>query len=105
MNLGVRPASPVPQPEIDWPRRSLRVGEVSIRLEGLEFELAAFLAHRPGIIRERAELQDYLGMGPEISDRAVDSVVKRLRRRFRAVLGDRELILAYRGVGYYWRDD
>ena len=63
-------------------------------------ELAALLA-RPGAVFSRAQLMDRVwGDAPESSDRTVDTHVKTLRAKLRAVDAGHDPIRTHRGLGY-----
>lgn len=85
---------------VDLERRTLTVGAKVFRPPRQEFELAAYLARRPGVVRSRAELLDVLGVSLNRTDRTIDTVVKRLRARLGVdPIGTRH------GYGYYWREE
>ncbi len=66
-----------------------------------EFRLLRALAAHPGRVFERAQLLTHLhGDGREITDRAVDSHVKNLRRKLEQAGAGSDLIRAVYGVGY-----
>ena len=68
-------------------------------LTSLEFELLVYLASAPNRVRTREQLIKtvWQDAGEDLNDRAVDTQIKRLRKK----LGDeRQLIETIRGVGY-----
>lgn len=66
-----------------------------------EFRLLRTLAARPGRVFERAQLLEQLhGDGRAVTDRAVDSHVKNLRRKLELAGAGSERIRAVYGVGY-----
>jgi two-component system, OmpR family, response regulator ChvI len=70
-----------------------------------EFLLLKALAYRPGLVKNRDQLIDAAyGEHIYVDDRTIDSHVKRLRKKFRAV--DREFaeIETLYGVGYRYRE-
>ncbi|WP_284614366.1 response regulator [Aquabacterium humicola] len=70
-------------------------------LTPLEFRMLRRLLARPGRVFSRAQLLD--GLRPElreVSDRAIDSHVKNLRRKIQAVEPGCDCIAAVYGVGY-----
>lgn len=83
--------------EVDPDRRTVTVGGVAHRPPRMLFELIRYLSHRPGYVRTREEIMDAIRMG-DVSYRAVDSAVKRIRR-----MGIEEIQVSH-GVGYYWRE-
>ena len=66
-----------------------------------EFLLLQALTHRPGVVKTREQLMDEAY--PDrvaVSDRTIDSHVKRIRRKFLAVDGDFAAIEGVYGAGY-----
>jgi two-component system response regulator BaeR len=86
---------------------SLRVsaGGRAVELTAVEFALLATLHQAPGRIFPRQRLMDHIYQDHRIvSDRTIDSHVKKLRRRLAELLPDRELIHSVYGVGYRYED-
>ena len=76
-------------------------GGVVLKLSSREFALLAALARSPGRPLSRAQLIDRaLGRDAEVTDRAVDVQVARLRRALGDRAEDPELIKTVWGVGY-----
>ena len=70
-----------------------------------EFDLLALLASQPGIVFSRAALLGKVWSGDTyVTERTVDSVVSRLRRKVEVDPDDPELILTAWGVGYKFAD-
>ena len=66
-----------------------------------EYGLLAALLARPGAVLSRAQLMDRVwGDAPESSDRTVDTHVKTLRAKLRAIDPARDPIRTHRGLGY-----
>ena len=66
-----------------------------------EFRLLASLINKPGHIYSRAKLIDSLHEDfRDISDRAVDSHIKNLRKKLKEALPEQEIIKSVYGVGY-----
>jgi DNA-binding response OmpR family regulator len=87
--------------EIDLGARRVRQGDAVVELTGIEFDLLAALARRPGRVVPRDLLLSEAGRNDvTVSDRTVDVHVSHLRRK----LGDDPrtptLIKTVRGVGY-----
>lgn len=86
---------------MDVERRSVLVGDTSIELTRLEFDLLHRMLINPGRVLTRERLleqawgYDYVG-----DTRAVDSAVKRLRAKLRAVSSEADCIESVRGLGY-----
>jgi two-component system response regulator BaeR len=78
-----------------------RLDGVTLDLTPAEFRLLALLASHPGRIFSRDQVLDGLYDDHRIvTDRAVDSHVKNLRRKLAQVRPGRELIRSVYGVGY-----
>ena len=70
-------------------------------LTAVEFELLKVLASHPGRIYTREQLMDMMYRDQRVvSDRTVDSHVKKIRRKIAAVVPDREIVHSVYGVGY-----
>ena len=70
-----------------------------------EFLLIKSLAYRPGLVKNRDQLIDAAyGEHIYVDDRTIDSHVKRLRKKFRAVDNDFAEIETLYGVGYRYRE-
>lgn len=73
-------------------------------LTRVEFRLLRTLASAPGRVLSRAQLLDRLYADHRIvTDRAVDSHIKNLRRKLQRASPDRELVESVYGVGYKFR--
>jgi len=70
-------------------------------LTAVEYQLLKVLAAHPGRIYTRDQLIDAMYRDERVvSDRTVDSHVKKIRRKIAAVLPEREIIHSLYGVGY-----
>lgn len=70
-------------------------------LTAVEFKLLQYLASNPGRIYGRQHLMDKIYPDQHIvSDRTIDSHIKKLRKKIALVSQDRELIHSIYGVGY-----
>ncbi|MBK9927203.1 MAG: response regulator transcription factor [Anaerolineales bacterium] len=86
---------------MDVERRSLVVGDTSIELTRLEFDLLHRLLINPGRVLTRERLLEQAWGYEYVGDtRAVDSAVKRLRAKLRAVAPEADCIESVRGLGY-----
>jgi two-component system catabolic regulation response regulator CreB len=110
---GVRPlaAEPVVRStaalpfEIDEPRRAIRYFGRVLSLTATEYRLLELLARHPGRVYSRDELLERLWDDPgATTDRSVDSHVKSLRAKLRAVRADVDAIETRRGEGYALRE-
>lgn len=79
----------------------VRAGGKEIELTAVEFALLETLHESPGRIFSRDRLMDRIYRDHRIvSDRTIDSHVKKLRRKLSELLPDQELIHSVYGVGY-----
>ena len=70
-----------------------------------EFLLLKALAVRPGHVKNRDQLMDAAyGESIYVDDRTIDSHIKRLRKKFKAVDDDFEMIETLYGVGYRFKE-
>jgi two-component system response regulator BaeR len=70
-------------------------------LTAVEFELLKVLVSQPGRIYTREQLMDLMYRDQRVvSDRTVDSHVKKIRKKIAAVIPDRELVHSVYGLGY-----
>ena len=79
--------------------------EQPVSLTVTEFLILEALASRPGVIKSRNQLMD--AAYPDdvfVDDRTVDSHIKRMRRKFRAVDSDFSAIETLYGAGYSFTD-
>ena len=77
------------------------LGGRDLGLTAVEFELLKVLAAHPGRIYTREQLMDLMYRDQRVvSDRTVDSHVKKIRRKIAAVLPERELVHSVYGLGY-----
>jgi len=90
---------------LDGERREVVVRGERIELTKQEFDLLYQLASRPGIVFSRsALLQSVWADDTYVTDRTVDTVISRLRRKIEQDPHDPELILTAWGVGYKFVD-
>ena len=83
----------------------VRAGDREIELTAVEFALLETLHAAPGRIFSRDRLMDRIYSDHRVvSDRTIDSHVKKLRRRLAELLPERELIHSVYGVGYRYED-
>ena len=76
-------------------------GEHSLPLTPIEWRLLRTLLQQPGRVFARAQLLDAIHADfRDVSDRAVDSHVKNLRRKLQMVLAQADCIATVYGVGY-----
>ncbi|MEO5896864.1 MAG: response regulator transcription factor [Vicinamibacterales bacterium] len=90
---------------VDPSRRQARVDGREVELTTHEFELLYLLASTRGIVFSReALMQRVWGDDTHITDRSVDTLVKRVRRKIEADAGNPVFILTVWGTGYKFAD-
>jgi len=90
---------------LDAERRVAVVRGEPVELTKQEFDLLYLLAARPGIVFSRAALLSKVWNGDTyVTERTVDTVVSRLRRKIERDAQDPSLILTAWGVGYKFAD-
>ena len=90
---------------LDQDRLRVRAAGREIELTAVEFALLWTLHEAPGRIFSRERLMERIYRDHRVvSDRTIDSHVKKLRRRLQELLPDRELIHSVYGVGYRFED-
>ncbi|HSK09775.1 MAG TPA: response regulator transcription factor [Vicinamibacterales bacterium] len=86
---------------IDPARRQVRVDGRAVELTVLEFDLLYLLASNPGIVFSReALIARVWGGDTYVTERNVDTIVKRLRRKVEADPSDPKYLLTVWGSGY-----
>ena len=104
---GETSAPPIVRGELrlDLDRHTCRWKEAPVNLTVTEFLLLKELAQRPGHVKSRNQLMDAAyGESVYVDDRTIDSHIKRLRKKFRAVDGDFREIETLYGIGYRYRE-
>jgi len=90
---------------VDPEKRQATIRGQAIELTKQEFDLLYLLAARPGIVFSRAALlQQVWRDDAYVTERTVDSVISRLRRKVEQDPQDPELILTAWGMGYKFAD-
>lgn len=98
---GAVAAPPVTQFAIDEDRHRISYHGQALELSRLEFKLLAILARRPGQVFSRDQLMQMAWDGATASmERTVDTHMKMLRQKLRAIRADEDPIVTHRGVGY-----
>lgn len=91
---------------LDPERHSCKWKGKEVVLTVTEFRLLETLATRPGVIKSRDALMDAAYEDQVyVDDRTIDSHVKRLRKKFRAVDETFDRIETLYGVGYRFKED
>jgi two-component system catabolic regulation response regulator CreB len=90
--------------EHDAPGQRIRYAGHWLALTRYEYLLLAALLQRPGAIRSREQLMDAVWRdAPDTVDRTVDTHVKTLRAKLRAIAPEADPIQTHRGLGYALR--
>ena len=86
---------------LDEARYKASLHGVDLELTAVEFKLLSFLAANPGRIYSRDQLMERIYSDHRIvSDRTIDSHIKKLRKKISVKSPDEELIGSVYGVGY-----
>lgn len=94
-------ASAVSLFQVDEAARRVSVAGHVLELTPSEFAIVAGMARRRGQVFSRAQLLDLAsGDSLDVTDRAVDSHIKNLRRKIAAVLPGADAIASVYGLGY-----
>jgi two-component system response regulator ChvI len=92
--------------EMDPARHRVRWGGRDVPLTVTEFLILDALAQRPGFVKSRDQLMDVAyAHDSYVDDRTIDSHIKRLRKKFRAVDSDFKAIETLYGVGYRFDEE
>src|SRR3954468_15355684 len=90
---------------VDPARRLARVDDRDVELTAHEFDLLYVLASNPGIVFSRdALVQRVWGNDMHITERSVDTLVKRLRKKIEADPAEPRYISTVWGTGYKFAD-
>jgi two-component system, OmpR family, response regulator ChvI len=105
-------AEPLPDPirrgrlVMDPARHAVTWDEAAVSLTVTEFLILEALAMRPGVVKTRNALMDAAYHDDVfVDDRTIDSHIKRLRRKFRAVDGSFGAIETLYGAGYSFAEE
>jgi DNA-binding response OmpR family regulator len=99
------PAVRVKDLEIDPARRRVTVGGREAGLTSYEFDLLYLLASHPGIVFSREAVLARVWKGEAfVTERSVDALVKRLRRKIEADPANPIYVLTVWGTGYKFAD-
>jgi two-component system, OmpR family, response regulator BaeR len=87
--------------EINESAYQVKIDGVDAQLTAVEFMFFQLLYQRPGCIFSRSQIMDYIYSDNRVvSERTVDSHVKKVRKKLQTIAPDRELIHSIYGVGY-----
>jgi two-component system response regulator BaeR len=97
-----QPAGAPPSPcQVDEGAQRISIMGRTLELTPSEYHILAGMARRRGQVFSRAQLLDLARQDSlDVTDRAVDSHIKNLRRKIAAVLPDTEAIGSVYGLGY-----
>ncbi len=88
---------------LDPYRFKIVTNEHEIELTTVEFQLLQTLYEQPARIFSRAKLMDLIYKDQRVvSDRTIDSHIKKLRKKLAEILPNQELIHSVYGAGYYF---
>jgi two-component system response regulator ChvI len=91
--------------QMDPERHACSWKSESVTLTVTEFLILQALATRPGVVKSRNALMDAAYDDQVyVDDRTIDSHIKRLRKKFKAVDEEFEMIETLYGVGYRFRE-
>jgi len=91
---------------MDQERHTCTWKTLPVTLTVTEFLILFALAHRPGVVKSRNALMDAAYDDQVyVDDRTIDSHIKRLRKKFKAVDSDFDMIETLYGVGYRFKED
>jgi DNA-binding response OmpR family regulator len=91
--------------ELDLQRYSVRWKAMPVNLTVTEFMMLHALVRYPGHVKTRKQLhQDGYPHDAYVSDRTIDSHIKRVRRKFEEVDSTFERIETVYGLGYRWKE-
>jgi two-component system response regulator ChvI len=91
---------------MDPARHRVRWNGRDVTLTVTEFLILEALAQRPGVVKSRNQLMDVAYQDDiYVDDRTIDSHIKRMRRKFRAVDNSFKAIETLYGVGYRFGEE
>lgn len=104
-----RPAADAPlrygELELDLQRYTVRWKGMPLNLTVTEFMMLHALVRHPGHVKTRKQLhQDGYPHDAYVSDRTIDSHIKRVRRKFEEVDATFDSVETVYGLGYRWRE-
>lgn len=91
--------------ELDGEKYKASIHSNELDLTAIEFQLLSLMANEPGRIYSREQLMDKAYKDHRIvSDRTIDSHIKKLRKKIKIAAGGKEYIHSVYGVGYKFED-
>lgn len=99
------PTADIVAPDAIWQHapeaRRIRYHGQALDLTRYEYELLALLLSSPGRVFSRAQIMARVWAdAPETTDRSIDTHIKTLRAKLRAIHHGDEVIATHRGIGY-----
>ncbi len=99
--ITARPAATDPALQIDRDKLQVSSGGNRVQLTAVEFRLLEHLAAHSGVIFSRSQLIDACYTDHRVvSERTIDSHIKKLRQQLQQLLPENNLIQSVYGVGY-----
>jgi len=87
--------------KLDPDTASVKINDQLISLTLVELELLKALSSRQGTIFSRSQLMERIYSDNRVvSDRTIDSHIKKLRQKLREISGDHEYVHSVYGIGY-----
>ena len=91
---------------VDPAKRRVTVGDRDVDLTSHEFELLLLLVSHPGVVYSREAVLARIWKGDTfVTERSVDALVKRLRRKVESDPGNPIYVLTVWGTGYKFADE
>jgi DNA-binding response OmpR family regulator len=91
---------------VDPAKRRVTAGGRDVDLTSHEFDLLVLLASHPGVVYSREAVLARIWKGETfVTERSVDALVKRLRRKIESDPGNPEYVLTVWGTGYKFADE
>lgn len=91
---------------VDEEKKQISYHNQRIELSRTEYRLLNILLKSPGRVYSRNQLMDYAWEHSGISlDRTVDTHIKTLRQKLKAIFPEYDPIVTHRGIGYALRED
>lgn len=87
--------------QVDETGHAISFKDISLELSRYEYRLLRLLLRQPGRVYSRDQLMRQAWDEPDMSlERTVDTHIKTIRRKLRAIAPEEEWIITLRGVGY-----
>ena len=87
--------------QVDDAKMQVVLKDVNLDLTALEFQMFAVMFKEPGRIYSRQQLMDTIYNDHRVvSDRTIDSHIKKLRKKISSIYDSHDLIQSVYGVGY-----